>query len=227
MIPWLNPASKPLFPPTSAALGEPNGLLAAGGSLEPEWLLEAYRRGIFPWFSDDEPILWWSPAPRMVLYPEEFHASRSLRKFLRRQPYRITRNRRFGDVMQACSEPRPGQPRSWINTPMLRAYARLNALGHAESWECWDRDYRLVGGLYGVSMGSVFFGESMFSRADNASKACLLALARDGGYRLIDCQMHTEHLASLGAREIPRREFESALRSLVDLPRANPGSSDA
>lgn len=217
MIPWLDPDGPPRFPPTRAALDEPNGLLAAGGSLELEWLLAAYRRGIFPWFSDDEPILWWSPAPRMVLFPEEFHVSRSLRKFLRKQPYRITSNRRFRDVMNACAEPRPGQPRSWINGPMLRAYQRLHALGYAHSWECLDADGQLVGGLYGVAIGSVFFGESMFSRADNASKACLKALVERGGYQLIDCQMHTTHLASLGAREIPRATFEERLRNLLNL----------
>ncbi len=215
MIPWLDPERPAYFPPTRTALDEPNGLLAAGGSLEPDWLLEAYRRGIFPWFSDDEPILWWSPAPRMVLFPEEFHTSRSLRKFLRKQPYRITVDQRFADVMVACSEPRPGQPGSWINGHMLRAYKRLHALGHAHSWECWDREGRLVGGLYGVAIGAVFFGESMFSRADNASKAALKALAERGGYRIIDCQMYTDHLASLGAREISRASFEKRLRQLL------------
>ncbi len=216
MIPWLDPDQPPRFPPTRAALEEPNGLLAAGGSLEPEWLLAAYRKGIFPWFSDEEPILWWSPAPRMVLFPEEFHTSRSLRRFLRRESYHITVDRRFGDVMLACSEPRPGQPGSWITGPMLRAYRRLHALGHAHSWECWDREGRLVGGLYGVAIGSVFFGESMFSRADNASKTCLKALSEQGGYGMIDCQMYTDHLASLGAREIPRSEFETRLEGLMD-----------
>ena len=225
MIPWLEPDLPPRFPPTRAALDEPNGLLAAGGSLEPEWLLAAYRRGIFPWFSDEEPILWWTPAPRMVLFPDEFHCSRSLRKFLRRQPYRITVNRRFADVMLACAEPRPGQPGSWINGPMLRAYKRLHALGHAHSWECWDASDRLVGGLYGVSIGRVFFGESMFSHANNASKACLKSLAEEGGYGLIDCQMHTDHLASLGAREISRSAFEGRLRELLDQPR-HPGGEN-
>jgi len=218
MIPWLDPERSPRFPPTRNALSEPNGLLAAGGSLEPGWLLEAYRRGIFPWFSDEEPILWWSPAPRMVLFPEELHVSRSLRKFLRKQPYRISINRDFAGVIHACAEPRPGQPESWINGPMLRAYKRLHALGHAHSWECRDRDDRLVGGLYGVAIGSVFFGESMFSRADNASKAALKALVEQGGYRMIDCQMYTGHLASLGAREIDRDAFEERLRALVSLP---------
>jgi len=223
MIPWLDPELPAHFPPTRAALNEPNGLLAAGGSLEPDWLLEAYRRGIFPWFSDEEPILWWSPAPRMVLFPEEFHLSRSLRKFLRKQPYRISVNQRFADVMLACSEPRPGQPGSWINGPMLRAYKRLHALGHAHSWECWDHNNRLVGGLYGVAIGSVFFGESMFSRADNASKTALKALVDEGGYRMIDCQMYTEHLASLGAREISRAAFEERLRALLpQSPRKTP-----
>lgn len=218
MIPWLR-ASDP-FPPVERALTEPNGLLAAGGDLSPERLLAAYRRGIFPWFNAGEPILWWSPDPRMVLFPEEFEPSRSLRRRLRRGDYEIRVDTAFTEVMQACAAPRPGQRGTWITPPMMAAYTRLHRLGHAHSVETWIEG-RLVGGLYGVAIGRVFFGESMFARVSDASKiafAHLVAQLRAWGYGLIDCQMSTRHLASLGAREIPRSAFNALLAALTPLP---------
>jgi leucyl/phenylalanyl-tRNA--protein transferase len=215
MVPWLDPRLPPQFPNTREALDEPNGLLAAGGQLSPDWLLLAYRHGIFPWFNEGEPILWWSPAPRTVLLPGQFYINRSFRKFLNRSKYRITRNRRFNEVMQACAEPRLGQPGTWISSSMIRAYSELHQQGYAQSWECWDEDDVMVGGLYGVSLGDVFFGESMFSRADYASRCCLKALVDTGDYQLIDCQMKTEHLTRLGAEEVSRERFEELLRSHI------------
>ncbi|MDI5986993.1 leucyl/phenylalanyl-tRNA--protein transferase [Halomonas sp. M4R5S39] len=208
MLPWL--ADYPVhFPPVEQALRDPDGLLAIGGDLSPAWLLAAYRRGIFPWYSDDQPILWWSPDPRMVLFPHEIRVRRSLAKRLRNGGFRVTADAAFGEVIATCAGPREGQPGTWITDAMREAYARLHALGVAHSVEVW-RDGRLVGGLYGVALGPVFFGESMFSREPDASKVALVHLARamqDGGGRLIDCQMHTSHLASLGARDIARAEF--------------------
>lgn len=218
MIPWLR-ASDP-FPPIDQALAEPNGLLAAGADLSPERLLDAYRRGIFPWFNAGEPILWWSPDPRMVLFPNEFAPSRSLRKRLRRGDYEIRVDSAFTEVMQACAAPRPGQRGTWITPPMVAAYTRLHRLGYAHSVETWIAG-RLVGGLYGVAIGRVFFGESMFTRVPDASKialAHLVAQLRAWGYGLIDCQMSTRHLASLGAREIPRQAFTRRLAELTSLP---------
>jgi leucyl/phenylalanyl-tRNA--protein transferase len=212
MIAWLDPAQPPQFPDTRLAQQEPNGLLAAGGSLNIEWLLAAYRRGIFPWFNENEPILWWTPAPRTVLFPEQLHISRSFRKFLKKSTYRISRDQRFSEVMQACAEPRPGQPGSWISPMMEQAYGELFEAGHAHSWECWDENDILVGGLYGVTIGQVFFGESMFSRAPNASKCCLKALVDTAYFSLIDCQMNTPYLISMGAQDISREEFEVLLQ---------------
>ncbi len=220
MLPWL--ADHPVrFPPVAHALRDPDGLLAAGGDLSPGWLLAAYRRGIFPWFSDDQPILWWSPDPRMVLLPQELRVRRSLAKRLRNAGFRVTADRAFDEVVEACAQTRDGQPGTWITEEMRRAYGRLHALGAAHSLEVW-RDTRLVGGLYGVALGPVFFGESMFSRVPDASKVALVHLARAmaaGGGRLIDCQMHTAHLASLGARDIARDAFISYLEKW--LGRAN------
>ncbi|MBC8212631.1 MAG: leucyl/phenylalanyl-tRNA--protein transferase [Gammaproteobacteria bacterium] len=211
MIPWLNPLSAAHFPPTGSALTEPNGLLAAGGQLNVEWLLEAYGHGIFPWFNEHEPILWWSPAPRTVLFPQNFHINRSFRKFLKKSPYLITRDQSFRAVMQACSEPRKNQPRSWISPAMIDAYSALFNAGYAHSYECWSADKILVGGLYGVAIGQFFYGESMFSHAENASKCCLKALVESGLYRIIDCQMNTRHLVNMGAVDITRAEFETLL----------------
>ncbi|MGM0982398.1 MAG: leucyl/phenylalanyl-tRNA--protein transferase [Pseudomonadota bacterium] len=208
MLPWLSDRSVG-FPPVGSALRDPDGLLAAGGALTPEWLLAAYRRGIFPWFSDDQPILWWSPDPRMVLFPEEIRVRRSLAKRLRNAGFRVTVDTAFERVVTECAAPRDGQPGTWITDEMREAYGHLHHLGAAHSLEVWQAG-ELVGGLYGVAMGPVFFGESMFSRQADASKIALVQLARAmaaGGGRLIDCQMHTGHLASLGARDIARTEF--------------------
>ncbi|WP_280547602.1 leucyl/phenylalanyl-tRNA--protein transferase [Halomonas sp. 11-S5] len=208
MLPWL-PERPVGFPPIASALRDPDGLLAAGGALTPEWLLAAYRRGIFPWFSDDQPVLWWSPDPRMVLFPNEIRVRRSLAKRLRNAGFHITADTAFEGVVAACMAPRDGQPGTWITAEMQTAYGRLHRLGAAHSVEVWHAD-ELVGGLYGVAMGPVFFGESMFSRQADASKVALVHLARAmtaGGGRLIDCQMHTGHLASLGARDIAQSEF--------------------
>lgn len=218
MIPWLRAADP--FPPVDAALIEPNGLLAAGADLSPQRLLDAYARGIFPWFNPGEPILWWSPNPRMVLFPHEFKLRRSLRKRLRHTDYEVRFDTAFREVMLACAMPRPGQQGSWITPQMIDAYTRLHALGHAHSVETWING-ELVGGLYGVSIGRVFFGESMFTRVTDASKiafAHLVAQLAHWGYGLIDCQMSTRHLTSLGAREIPRSEFISLLARYTPLP---------
>ncbi len=210
MIPWLEPNAAPHFPETSLVLTEPSGLLAAGGCLDVEWLLVAYRQGIFPWFSEHEPILWWSPAPRTVLYPQDFHASRSLRKLERQQRYRITRDQEFAAVIEACAGERRDHQGTWINTQMIDAYLELFEAGFAHSFECRDGN-ELVGGLYGVALGRVFFGESMFSAVPNASKLCMKALVDSDEFELVDCQLPTPHLHSLGATEISREEFEAAL----------------
>ena len=210
MIPWLEPTARPYFPDTASALSEPRGLLAAGGRLDVEWLLVAYRQGIFPWFSDNEPILWWSPAPRSVLYPADFHQSRSLQKLARQERYEITENLDFRAVIEACAEDRNGQDGTWINPRMIDAYLEMHRAGFARSIEC-RRDSRLVGGLYGIALGRVFFGESMFSREPNTSKLCLRHLVTSGELELIDCQLTTRHLQSLGATEVDRETFEAAL----------------
>jgi len=219
MIPWLDVDSP--FPPLQAALRHPNGLLAAGADLAPLRLLAAYRQGIFPWYGQGDPILWWSPDPRMVLVPDELRISRSLAKTLRNKRYEIRFDTAFDEVMSGCAQPRPDQPGTWITAEMREAYNRLHSLGHAHSVETWI-DGELAGGLYGVAIGAVFFGESMFTNTRDASKIALAALARhctEQGVRLIDCQMHTRHLASLGARDIPRRQFSRRLAELIDYQR--------
>ena len=208
------------FPPVEQALKTPNGLLAAGGCLTPEHLLDAYRKGIFPWFNAGEPILWWSPDPRMVLLPEEFKISRALRKTLRNNIYEIRTDTAFEQVMRACAAPRGGQAGTWIHEEMIAAYAELHRMGHAHSVEAW-REGGLVGGLYGIGIGRMFYGESMFSRSTDASKVALAHLAtqlRRWNFGMIDCQMNTQHLASLGAREIPRTEFILRLQELIRYP---------
>jgi leucyl/phenylalanyl-tRNA--protein transferase len=218
MIRWLGPTDP--FPPVDAALLEPNGLLAAGGDLTPARLLDAYRRGIFPWSADDEPILWWCPDPRMVLFVEELHVSRSLRKRLRSGVMTVTADRAFEEVIAGCAGPREDSDGTWITPAISDAYGTLYRLGHAHSVETW-MDGALVGGLYGVSIGRMFFGESMFARASDASKVALACLARQlqrWGFQLIDCQMSTAHLASLGAREIPRGEFVARVHALSGQP---------
>ena len=205
------------FPAPTAALHEPNGLLAFGGDLSPERLLVAYQQGIFPWYSPGDVILWWSPDPRAVLYPDEFHISRSLKRFLPRCPYRVTLNHAFDKVMSACAE--RGAEGTWIGPEVELAYQRLHQLGQAHSIEVWE-DGNLVGGMYGVAQGALFCGESMFSRRDNASKIALLAFCRffrQQGGKLIDCQVLNSHTASLGAREIPRRDYLALLSQLQSL----------
>jgi leucyl/phenylalanyl-tRNA--protein transferase len=218
LIPWLS-GNQP-FPPIDRALARPAGLLAAGGDLSPRRLLAAYRSGIFPWYSEGEPILWWCPDPRMVLFPAELKVSRSLAKRLRNAGFEVSFDRAFEQVIERCSEPRPGQAGTWITAQMKRAYVRLHRLGHAHSVETWLAG-ELVGGLYGVALGRMFFGESMFSRASDASKVALVHLVRrlsPLGFEMIDCQMRTPLLASLGAREIPRAQFALKLSELVHYP---------
>lgn len=221
MLTFLNPFdSNQPFPDARKALPEPNGLLAVGGCLSPSRLQNAYRHGIFPWFSDNEPILWWSPDPRLVLLPECLKVSRSLRKRLVRGEFRFSFDRCFDIVLQRCAEPREQSTGTWITPEIRRAYAELHRLGVAHSFEAWYGD-ELVGGLYGVAMGRVFFGESMFHRATDASKACFVhacGLLRAWDYALIDCQVHTSHLVSLGAEEMPRRQFIHYINVLCDQP---------
>ncbi|GAA6152669.1 leucyl/phenylalanyl-tRNA--protein transferase [Pseudoteredinibacter isoporae] len=218
-LPWLLPGSSQ-FPPTANALEDPNGLLAAGGDLEPDTLLTAYRLGIFPWFDESQPILWWSPSPRAVIIPGEEHLSRSLKKHIRRSDQEIRCNTAFAEVMLACAEPRAEDEGSWITEDMVDAYIELHELGHAHSVETWHEG-TLVGGLYGLKVGSVFFGESMFSRQSNASKyafATLCQIARELGIGLIDCQVHNSHLESLGSQDIERPAFETLLQELTSKP---------
>ncbi len=203
------------FPPLEQALEEPPGLLAAGGDLRPERLLAAYERGIFPWYSPQQPILWWSPDPRMVLFPGEFKLRRSLAKTLRNGPYTTRMDTAFGAAIRACAGPRRSGPDTWLSAEMIAAYERLHALGFAHSVETY-RDERLVGGLYGLQLGRVFFGESMWSTERDASKVALARLVqecRDRGIVVIDCQVASGHLTSLGARQVPRREFADLLRA--------------
>ena len=216
MLTWLERGDP--FPPVEAALKDPNGLLCAGADLSADRLLAAYRRGIFPWYSGDEPILWWSPDPRMVLFCDELKVSRSLAKNLRNKGFEIRIDSAFSEVIKACAEPRKGEPGTWIGKEMQAAYVALHRAGHAHSFETWHAG-KLVGGLYGVAIGRAFYGESMFSRATDASKVALVALVetlRERGYPMIDCQQRTPLLASLGAREIPRRQFLRRLAALVN-----------
>ncbi|MCH4873281.1 MULTISPECIES: leucyl/phenylalanyl-tRNA--protein transferase [Pseudomonas] len=219
MLTWLKRDTL-TFPPLTKAMREPNGLLAAGGDLSADRLVQAYRHGCFPWFSEGQPILWWSPDPRTVLFPEELHVSRSLAKLLRQQRYQVSFDRDFEAVIQACAAPRRDADGTWITDDMQNAYTELHARGHAHSVEVWDHG-ELVGGLYGLAMGQLFFGESMFSRADNASKFGFVTLVKHlqaWGFVLIDCQMATRHLESLGARSIPRQQFADYLRDHLDQP---------
>jgi leucyl/phenylalanyl-tRNA--protein transferase len=206
------------FPAVETALEEPNGLLAVGGCLTPQRLANAYRQGIFPWFNPGEPILWWSPDPRLILLPEWLKVSRSLGKRLRRSDFQFSFDTVFSEVMAGCAAPRAGAGGTWISADMRAAYAELHRLGMAHSFEAWQ-DGQLVGGLYGVAMGRVFFGESMFYRVTDASKAAFVFACEQldrWGYRLIDCQVHTPHLQSFGASEIPRPEFSALLRRHCD-----------
>jgi leucyl/phenylalanyl-tRNA--protein transferase len=215
VIPWLGP--QPSFPPLETAVGDPNGLLAAGGDLSPARLLAAYRSGIFPWYNDGQPILWWSPDPRMVLFTDELRVTRSLRKVLRNRVYSVRCDTAFADVVRACAAPRAADGGTWITAEMQNAYCEMYALGHAHSVETWI-DGELHGGLYGIAIGRMFYGESMFSRSRDASKIAFVHLAlqlRRWGFPMIDCQMRTDHLASLGAREIDRATFARRIRELI------------
>ena len=224
MIPWLEPDTP--FPPLESAMRHPNGLLAAGADLSPARLLQAYRLGIFPWYSPDQPPLWWSPDPRMVLFPEELKVSRSLAKRIRKKDYEIRSDTAFREVMLACaSTPRPDQKGTWIVPEILEGYCSLHEQGYAHSIETWV-DGQLMGGLYGVAIGRMFYGESMFHHATDASKLAFVHLVQHlqkSGFGMIDCQMHTAHLASFGAREIPRNEFARRLVEWVNLSSEPPG----
>jgi len=217
-LPWLDP-SVIEFPDTCNALDEPNGLLAAGGQLSVPWLLAAYQRGIFPWFNDGDPILWWTPSPRMVIYPHQLHISRSLRKALKKGGFSVTINQKFEDVIAACAKPRRGslfddESATWITSSMAQSYLALHQAGFAHSVEVWQEG-KLCGGLYGVAIGRVFFGESMFSQMTNGSKIAIAHLVehlKQWQYKLIDCQIHNNHLSSLGAIEIDRLSFERVIQ---------------
>ena len=210
---------KPGFPPAERALKEPNGLLAVGGELNPDWLITAYRHGVFPWFEDDRgPLLWWSPDPRAVLYPDAIKTSRSLAKRLRNGGFRVTLDGAFRSVIERCAESRMqaggSETGTWITRKMIEAYTELHEIGLAHSVDVWQED-ELVGGLYGVSLGRMFFGESMFSTVRDASKIALVHLAQNENYQLIDCQMPSAHLQSMGAILVSRREFIENLDKLL------------
>jgi leucyl/phenylalanyl-tRNA--protein transferase len=219
MVPRLGPSDA--MPPATTALAEPNGLVAVGGGLSVPRLLDAYRRGIFPWFDDGDPVLWWSPDPRLVLPTDAVHVSRSLARRLRRRDVTVTADTAFAEVIAACAAPRDSDGRTWITADMQRAYLALHRHGAAHSLEVWGAEGRLVGGIYGVAIGRTFFGESMFSRATDGSKLAIVYLARQlagWGVPFIDCQVTSDHLISLGARELPRGEFLARIAALVDLP---------
>ncbi|WP_263142001.1 leucyl/phenylalanyl-tRNA--protein transferase [Pseudomonas sp. RIT-PI-AD] len=219
MLTWLKRDAYE-FPPLEQAMRQPNGLLAAGGDLSAERLYRAYRHGCFPWFEAGQPILWWSPDPRTVLFPQELHISRSLGKCLRQARYRVTFDQAFPRVIAACAAPRTYADGTWITPEMQSAYIELHRRDLAHSVEVW-REQELVGGLYGLAIGQLYFGESMFSRADNASKVGFVTLVEHlqaWGFVLIDCQMPTGHLISLGARSISRGEFGTYLHRHLDLP---------
>jgi len=222
IIKWLDPVDPDFpFPPVDNALKEPDGLLAAGGDLSPNRILRAYRKGIFPWYEEGQPILWWSPNPRAVLYPECLKITRSLRKSLRNKPWTVSFDQAFRDTVTACAAPRRGSNGTWITDNMLEAYYLLYRQGHAHSIEVWENDTNLIGGLYGVGIGKVFFGESMFSRQSDGSKVALIYLMRHlqaWGYPLIDCQLSSPHIDSLGAETISRRRFIKHLQKWCKIP---------
>ncbi len=216
-IPWLTKGDP--FPPVESALRDPDGLLAGGDDLSPERLVDAYTKGIFPWFGGDDPVLWWSPDPRAVLWLRDLHVSRSLRRTLRSGGHRVTVDAAFPLVVEACAEPRDADAGTWITAGMAESYGQLAFLGYAHSVEVWSGS-ALIGGLYGVALGRMFYGESMFSRRPGASKIALVYLARqleDWGFELVDCQVFTTHLASLGASTIPRTAFVRTVDRLVRL----------
>jgi leucyl/phenylalanyl-tRNA--protein transferase len=213
------PEEEHLFP--KVELAEEDGLLAVGGDLSPGRLLTAYQMGIFPWYNEDSPILWWSPNPRWVLEPAQVHVSRSMAKVLKRGTFRVSFDEAFDRVIEACrAAPRPGQDGTWLVDDMVAAYNELHQLGFAHSVEVWQ-EHELVGGMYGISLGGCFFGESMFSKVTNSSKTALIGLARkleSHNFLMIDCQVHTPHLESMGAQEMPRSEFVKTIRKGMDMP---------
>lgn len=215
MIPWLEPDDP--FPPISKALKQPSGLLAAGADLTPARIIEAYSQGVFPWFNVDEPVLWWSPDPRMVLFPSELKVSRSLKKVIRNREYEVRLDTAFGRVMQGCAAPRDAQSGTWISPLMIEAYTELHDRGVAHSAETWI-DGKLVGGLYGIAIGRMFYGESMYTEVTDASKIAFVHLIwqlKRWGFGLVDCQMKTEHLGRFGAREIARGDFMRRVSKLI------------
>jgi leucyl/phenylalanyl-tRNA--protein transferase len=218
MIPFLGPSDP--FPPVDQALDDPDGLLAAGADLSVPRLIAAYEQGIFPWFNEGDPILWWSPDPRMVLAPRAFHVSHSLKKRLKQRRFTVTADQAFATVLDECAAPRPDEGGTWLTAPMKAAYVALHAQGIAHSIEVW-MDGALAGGIYGVALGRMFFGESMFSRRTDGSKIALFSLARQldrWGFPWIDCQLETDHLLSLGAAQVPRRQFVAEVARLVREP---------
>ena len=215
-LPWLDP-DQLWFPPANEALDDPDGLLALGGDLSTDRLILAYRNGIFPWYSDEQPILWWSPNPRCVLFPNEIHVSRSLRRTLNQQRFVVTADLAFGRIIRLCASTRAEG--TWITEDMITSYAKLHRMGTAHSIEVWNRRGDLAGGMYGLAIGRCFFGESMFSLETNASKVLMVHLAHQlnaWGYRIMDCQVESRHLLTMGARVIPREEFLSILRASID-----------
>lgn len=217
---WLHPDPESPFPPVEQAMIEPDGLLAVGGDLHPHRIINAYRHGIFPWYSEGEPILWWSPDPRCVFFPEQVHISRSLRRAINKQAIEIRFDTAFEQVIDACAEPRPDQNGTWITAEMRTAYIQLHRLGYGHCIECWQED-RLVGGLYGLAIGKVFFGESMFSRVTNASKIALVKLCEklvELDFRLMDAQVQSEHLMTMGAQCIAREDFVKLLEQYCQPP---------
>jgi len=218
-FPWLGEDERFVFPPPETSM--PGGILCTGGNLSPGMLLSAYSQGVFPWFNDEDPIIWWSPDPRFCVLPAEVHLSDTMRKLLRKRPYELSLDTAFGDVIRRCSSvPRRGQDGTWITADMIEAYVRMHDLGYAHSVEAW-KDGVLVGGLYGMGLGAAFFGESMFSLEPDASKCAFLALAwrlRDEGCLLMDSQVHTAHVASLGGRDMARDEYLARLGVALDRP---------
>jgi leucyl/phenylalanyl-tRNA--protein transferase len=221
MIPWLE--TKEQFPDTAMAMSEPNGLLAAGGELSPEWLIHAYKSGIFPWYSEDDPILWWSPSPRCILRPSNIHISRSMRRLLNKQKFKCTANTAFNQVINLCATTRVNDG-TWIQPEIIEAYQSMHNLNIAHSIEVWQHG-QLVGGMYGIQLGSIFFGESMFSLTPNASKIACIALSKaleKADFAAIDCQVGSDHLYSMGAEDISRQDFQHILNHCNTQPSLNP-----
>jgi leucyl/phenylalanyl-tRNA--protein transferase len=216
IIPWLEDTNF-IFPDVSTALTEPDGLLAASERISPELVIEAYQQGIFPWYSEGQPVLWWSPDPRCVLYPKKFHVSRSFKRTLKNNPFEVRTDTAFREVMLACAAPRSKQSGTWITTTMLAVYCQLHEAGIAHSIECWHED-KLVGGMYGLLMGDIFFGESMFSRMENASKVAIHHLCKTIRPYMVDAQVSSAHLHTLGAEVIARQNFIRQVQSHLSKP---------